>query len=173
MKLSDEERYRILTHKELYLKLPVAFIHPINSAPGEPEFEASIRNYRKMCELNRSGKCDLLAYLHGFPLSGKLYREFNGRHTWRSAYDGEELISLEIGEAVWSGWVLRPAWEIWQRDFQAPDHYADDRICIAGWVLVDDITGEQYDAWETFRRTCNARRKMEMEDLDQVQMELF
>ena len=173
MKLSNQERHEILCDKERFMQLPVSFIHPVNSAPGELEYEKSVQAYWEACDLARSFKVDLLEYLHSFPLSALKYKDLDGTHKWRSIRGGLELISYSIERAQWSGWVLRTGCDDWTTNWEAPDSYCDDRICIEAYVLVDDITDDQYQAWENFRRTQNALFEKRMKHLDVVQMSLF
>jgi hypothetical protein len=173
MELSFQERYDILSSKEKFVELPVSFIHPVNSAPGEPEYEESVRAYWKACDLSRSFKVNLLEYLHSFPLSGLKYKDLDGTHKWRSIRGGVELISYSIEPAQWSGWVLRTGWEDWNRNWEAPDSYRDDRICIETYVLVDGITDEQYQAWENFRRSEIAKRDARLKNKQEVQISMF
>lgn len=170
--LTYEERHEILNNKEKCLQLPIAFFHPVNSAPGEQEYEQSVKQYKKLMRAYRRDQS--LSFWDGYPLSDLTLASLDGTHTWRNIHFGHELITLSVGPGQWNGWILLPDWDEWQENFESPVDFFDDRYCVTDWVLCDNITDEQRQSWETFRKTVDAVQKIRRNHkVREVQIEMF
>jgi len=171
MKLTFQERYDILNSREKSLALPVAFLYPTNSAPGEPEFEESVKRYNDYMDIYRNDQSH--DFWEDYPVSKLTLGDLDGKHIWRNIYIGRQLITLRVGPAQWSGWLLRPSDEDWHTYWESPLNYYGDRWCADHWVLCDELTADQVQAWEVFRKTQYAIREAHLTSSHQVQIKLF
>lgn len=169
--LSFAERYEIINSKKKSLALPIAFCHPVNSAPGEAQYDRSVRKYNKLIEACQRDQS--FVWWDEYPLSELTLADLDGKHVWRSIYSGRELITLSVGPGQWSGWLLRPSYEDWNTYWESPADYCDDRYCIDRHVLCDSITDEQRQVWEVFRKTTQAIKDARLHNRSNVQIEMF
>lgn len=169
--LTFAERYEIINSKEKSLALPIAFCYPVNSAPDEPEYGSSVRKYSKL--IDEYVRHHRVVWWDEYPVSELTLADLDGKHIWRNIYSGRELITLCVGPGQWSGWLLRPSWEDWNTYWESPTDYCDDRFCIDAHVLCDNITDQQRQLWEVFRKTTEAIRDARLHHSSNVQIKMF
>ncbi len=134
--------YDLINNKQAVLELSILFHYPPNSSPEQCEAISARR-------LQDQPGIDY----------GYIVRDMEGEHRWRNAHTGEEEVSNGLSQGFRNGWVIKPTiitayneWQSWGQVYQGAYH-------IYHWVLCDNLTDDQVQAWEGKRRVCLAKSR--------------
>jgi hypothetical protein len=144
--------------KQNMLELPVSFQFPIGASPEQcsPAIEAWAHDPQD------KGL---------FTNPGYKVKDLEGVHIWRNAHTGEEMVSNGLKEAHWGGWSIQPQTKTINNEWDSIGMPYENVFYIHHWVLCTNLTSDQYQEWETYRRLRKAGIEQGMKYKEAIQLE--